>query len=706
MSISKLLFCYISLIISFAGCSDVPLDRYCISFDEKDSLAKECAEYMYNQTNRFAGGEFAVLGKTEDMRVKNVYLEIDETLDYDYSLDRWAPTRIKLKARNKETMYWLVNQLLKQTSREDKRLNTAALPPAWLDIDNSHTMKFAFEYREPYYAPNMEGDNSIFLGTNVVERDWGIWGHNLKNVLRQDARDDIYAKQQGLLRRNQYCFSGEETFRQIKAYIIDNYGDGTDLPTRFMILPNDNKVVCTCDYCKAKGNTADNATPAVSSLVVRLAGTFPKHTFFTSAYLTTTAAPKEKWPDNTGVMLSTINLPNGVVLQNQPEVLEFLQLMKRWKAVTPKIYIWDYASNFDDYLSPLPSTFSLKHQLQFYHAHGVTGVFLNASGYDYSSFDDVKTYIAAVLLMNPDIHIDELVKEYYRQYYPVSAEKLYANYLKFEKDNDIRRYYLYGNFAQTLETALIDMKAFKFFYEQVDTLRKLATGDELLRLNKLYAALNFTCLQYMYNKGSGKYGYAIKKDDELEVKPQLGKYIEGLELCRNYPDFKQYKEEGGSLEVYLAEWRRIQAESPYRNYLLDKDIKLISPLGEDYKTLYMLNDGVPGFAHDYLQGWWLYHGGDLHLQLDATSLKNGRLSMRFLVDKRHGMYAPMTVEIYNNNARYKVLDVPDDPMDETVHAVSVETEIDFSRIQVVRIKVQKNINPDCRSIACDEIRLY
>ena len=116
------------------------------------------------------------------------------------------------------------------------------------------------------------------MHVNHPDYDWGLWGHNLKKVVGDKATDAMFSIVDGKRNKNQFCFSSSELYDFVRAYILDLYGSGTDdYSERISIMPMDNKMACTCEACRQKGNTRDNATPAVTAFVTRLAKEFPKH---------------------------------------------------------------------------------------------------------------------------------------------------------------------------------------------------------------------------------------------------------------------------------------------------------------------------------------------------------------------------------------------------------------------------------------------
>ena len=214
-----------------------------------------------------------------------------------------------------------------------------------------------------------------------VDFDWGLWGHNLPRVVGGSADERVYALHDGTRDHSQFCFSSEQLYDRIVAYVVDNYGEGAaptapqtggleQAGTRFCIMPNDNAVVCQCEECRKAGNDSQSAMPAVARLLRRLAERFPHHSFFTTTYLTTRQAPQGSLPENTGVIISAIDLPLRYGTTQTEAWREFAAQVNAWKKVVRQVYVWDYMRNYDDYLTPFPVVGILRERLAAFQSVG------------------------------------------------------------------------------------------------------------------------------------------------------------------------------------------------------------------------------------------------------------------------------------------------------------------------------------------------
>jgi hypothetical protein len=395
------------------------------------------------------------------------------------------------------------------------------------------------------YTPSNTKEVQQALHTNHPDYDWGLWGHNLVKVIKDQLTTDMYATVDGKRTTKQLCFSSPELYKVVRNYIIDQYGYGNDnYSERISIMPMDNKLACTCSRCRAKGNTPGNATPAVTWFITKLAREFPHHQFFTSAYHTTKQAPSTVLPPNVGAFISSFPLPVQVDFSKSKGYKEFLSMVKAWKQKCDRIYVWDYERNFDDYLSPFPCLLAMQSRLELYSKLGVLGVFFNGSGDDYSAFDDMQTHVLAQLMNQPDLNVHKAVEAYFEQYYPITASILTDYYWGLEQhvrqSNCVLP--LYGSMQEMCQTYL-DANAFVAFRKKLDAASKETSGDERKRLNALLTALAYTQLE-LYRCG------LIAKDDDQEV--------EMREILKGHSEIKgmvNRDEAGHSIDDYLKLWK-------------------------------------------------------------------------------------------------------------------------------------------------------
>ncbi|WP_417363394.1 DUF4838 domain-containing protein [Galbibacter sp.] len=669
----------------------------------EDNLSRQWATYLYNHLNKRSTDKSKVL-RSDDLisshADKKLHLEVDPELEYDYCFSKKGDA-LRLRVKNKQVMLFVTYQLIESIGQTDPNIIVQDLPPAFINFSDQ-CRSFDFGYREPHLEPNTDAEYAAVLGANNLDDNWGIWGHNLHKVLVEDPA--IYARVDGASNKQQYCFSSLALYGQLKQYIGEQFGDGRKKPYWFMIAPNDNDLVCLCEQCLELGNTNQSATPAVGYLVNKLANEYPEHHFFTLAYRTTQKAPQDTWVANTGVFFTTIDLPKGITLEGVPKFYKWKKELGDWREMASQIYLWDYISNFDDYLSPLPILKGFQLQLASYKKAGVNGMFLNGSGYDYSPFDDVKTYVLSALMIDKDVDVEILVSRYLDKFYPKSSQLLINYYLELEDQYaEINTPWpLYGGFDQIAHTYL-HTDQFVCFYKALIALLPQTSGAEHLSLDKLITALSYTRLQIAYHQDLGEQGGLVSIANQLHLKSETKEVIERLKRHGKYKDMTNYREVYGSLHTYIDQWEKLEQHGLEPNLISQGDISFVSAADQAYQDASLLYDGLGGFVSDYHQGWVINRGDPWELAVQLPSGASSRvLEMRFLNIPKHGILAPEQVKISDGDQLLYTLV----PIKLTESLYRIRVAVDFpKKTTAVRISIFKSKVEGKSTVALDEIKL-
>ena len=631
-----------------------------------------------------------------------------------------------LRAKDERTMTWLIYQFIKMLGKEDKGISTDDLPPLLLSGRDT-VVTFPFEYRDLYMPTNQNIDMTYLLALNNLEIDWGLWGHNLSRVLGsngnlsfgfQNMDQELFAKgADGVVHQNQFCFSSDKLLDLTEKYIMDQYGDGSRVSYRMTISPADNDWVCVCRRCETAGNTRHNATPAVVQFVERLAARFPNHTFFIPGYSTTKALPDHHLPRNVGVFLSAIEYPRTWDSDNE-QSQKFFRELEQWQRITDNVYIWDYVSNFDDYLTPYPILYVMQERFRQYRKRGVKGLFLNGSGYFYSMQQEMYSFLLAHLLINPDADIDRMVREYYQDAMP-NVGQFYASVVMSMEQHARRsgsELPLYGGMEESLRTYLFERDFREFYSVFLRASAMEMTHRERVLYEKTRQFVSFSFLEMCRIHGLGSGGFAELVGDEWVVKPEVWAAVEDLKIMTPEEDLwiltdnedtsMDHMDRVNEAGVYVADYEN-EVELWLASNTWNDDLLLRHPLtvyyeGGSEKTT-KLTDAVAGISQNYHWGWQIYPQKDLVIELPANVFygKSGEFTMNFLNSERHRMSPPKSVEVWADGRSVGVLRREGlvDYVDEG-EKVTFKGAVAFSRPDKVELHV---IPSHTRNVGIDEI---
>lgn len=208
-----------------------------------------------------------------------------------------------------------------------------------------------------------------------------------------------------------------------------------DNPTVISVSQNDNYHYCRCPECVAfdarEGSPAGLMIDTVNQVAAAVEPEFPGVLVETLAYQYTRQAPKTVRPrGNVLVRLCSIECDFGRPLDD-PANADFYRDLEEWSRIAPQLAVWDYVSNFGNYLVPHPNLPVLGPNLRLFAAHQVVSVLEQG---DYQSprtgeLSALKTWVLSKLLWNPEADAGELVAEFLHGYYGAAAPQL-AEYLE------------------------------------------------------------------------------------------------------------------------------------------------------------------------------------------------------------------------------------------------------------------------------------
>lgn len=645
--------------------------------------------------------------------------------NYNYILLRVNPTQkdsfciyrkgnnITIQSSSRQNLLFAISDFFKKYTNLNYQTDTIAKDPFDANIEVSERFNYCssptFEYREPYYSSNFNPEFRAWNKTSYLELEWGIWGHNLPKILKEyQLPETVFAKVGKNRVKNQFCFTSESLYTFINKSVKNIY-DSDHALNKFMILPNDNAIVCTCSTCKAVGNTTKDAAPAVFTFLNKLAKDNKKSTFFTTAYISVKDVPIFDAEDNTGVFYSTIDIQKGIPLENTNDFKQFEKDIQKWRKYVNNVYIWDYTVNFDNYFDIYPVITTTQKNLNLYKKLGINGVFLHGSEYNYSTFQDLKATLFAKLLWNPGINIKEEIKKYFSEKYSKKLSEVLTNYYTFIDEAfyvSKKELSIYSGIDKTVKKYL-NPKVFFEFYDEFDSHTQNNKFDK--EYLKLATALTFLKLEIMRDYGLGSYGYGnLNNEREIIVKNEITNLLDNLTTYSRSAGLKTYNERNYKIKEYINSWRKsIYKNHKRKHYFYKKKFEVLSELDEDYTNVTVLNDGAFGL-NDYNTNWHISSVDDLTLKIDKKGVEKAKkITFSFLQDTKHHIYFPSSIEILdtdNKVIKKLKLQAVTTKLDTKEISIDLPQKLDDKQLpDDFIIKVNKHITSGKNALACDEI---
>lgn len=646
--------------------------------------------------------------KEADVKICLEIGKIEEDMYAWYSIF-WKQDTLIIRATSEKYLEFAVQQFSikflnyypfeDRVSEQKKKLAEIRIPK-----DFTETFKPAFEYREPYFTENSQENLRFAYQTHSLDLQWLIWGHNIRKHI--SITNDMLAEIDGKKNDEQLCFSSPQLLMSIENVLPKLISDNPKA-THVMLMPDDNAMSCTCTRCSALGNSKTNASPAVFSALNRLAKKFPKHTFFSTAYLSTHQPPSFSLESNAGVMISTMNFPKGIELEKSGRRKDISAYFSSWKSIAHTLYLWDYVVHFDHYMHSYPTILTTQKNLIWFSSLGVNGVFLHGNDESLSPFSDVKHFVYSQLLLNPKADAEHLIQLYFNHFYPNATEVLSSFYLDMERKNLLSNVSLdiYGGWQPSMRK-YVDVKTIQQVYTTLHNLLPKASLQEKERLEKLLLSLSYQLLEYRRILGFQSEGIATmdNKTKKAILRKDLGPYLDRFHKLAKSKKVAVISETQFTSEDFYRWWRNEIILKIHQNRLYDSKIDVKSTLDEDYNKPQFLNDGAIGLF-DYANNWLIQTVEPLDVVFEDVDLNQVQFfETSTLHHPRHRIYAPDQVKVSIGDKEYIAKETRRiATSDNLVSKVYYQVDISNAKGDKVRVSFQPKNEFSKFGMAVDEI---
>ncbi len=571
----------------------------------------------------------------------------------------------------------------------------------------------AFRYRQSYYPMSRDPEYLEWHHLHQFEDLWGVWGHSyFKFVPPKEyfpVHPEYFALVKGKRKPTQLCLSNEAVFKLTVEYLKKKMATNPDA-LYWSISPEDDIGYCSCDLCRKTDAEEGGPQGSLIRFVNRVAAQFPDKIITTLAYGYTSHPPlKTKPASNVYVMLSSIAVMRDKPFEQAPSAAGFRADLNGWAGLTSQLFVWDYTTQFTNYLAPFPDYANLQPNLQYLKTHMVQGVFEQGSGESYGDMSEYNSYIQAALLWNPSADIHLLTQTFCNGFYGTAGPFL-IEYLETMgavvraggKPLDI-----YGNPVNAYN-GFLTPEAIDKYSTLLDKAEAAVENDPvfLARVSTARLPLEYTVLQQSRFYGLEQHGYLVAAGAvstagtastgtasagtmsldpatagtngalvtaNFVVNPRWPARVERFVAECQKSGITEMSEGGAGPEAYEAEWKDIFARGWIKNNALQAKVTLVNPYVEDYpaKGAQTLTDGVQGYR-DFSYNWLCFYGVDMVATLDLGDAHPlSQVHLHFLNDPRHWIFLPKTVkvEVSADGTHYTSLGdhtFPDPPEDYTV----------------------------------------
>lgn len=183
---------------------------------------------------------------------------------------------------------------------------------------------------------------------------------------------------------------------------------------------------CECDSCKALkarfGNQeSGNWVWFINQIADAVRDEFPDKYVSTFAYEYGRTPPENIKPrDNVVIRLCSIEccFVHPISDPDCPENAKFYEDLKRWGELAPHLYIWDYTTDFRQYMGTLPNYYVFQDNIRAFRDNNAIGV-MEQGAYQTrgAEFGALKNYLLSKILWDPDCDVQAVIDDFIDGYY-------------------------------------------------------------------------------------------------------------------------------------------------------------------------------------------------------------------------------------------------------------------------------------------------
>jgi hypothetical protein len=451
-----------------------------------------------------------------------------------------------------------------------------------------------------------------------------------------EAHPEYYALRGGRRLTTQLCLSNEEVLRividSVRA-LFERYPESAIIS----VSQDDNTLYCQCEHCSAIDEEEASPSGSMIRFVNAVAEQFPHKMVSTLAYQYTRKPSRTRPAPNVLITLCSIECDRSKPIAEGCS--DFATDLKGWKELTENIRIWDYTTQFTNFLAPFPNLHTLHPNIHLFRDSHAKWIFEQHS-HQPSELFELRSYVTAQLLWNPDQNPDLLIESFCEAYYqeaaPFIVEYIHTIHGEIQQVPEFFLF-LYGDPSQGFDSFLRPelLSNYDNLFSQAED--AVSQNPEVLeRVKKARLSTHYAILE------ASRKGLTEEYRLSPLVRSRLGKF---KDICQN-ANITMMNETRFSVEEYIHSYDKALDRSVLPNKAANKPVVLVTQpkkyAGEDPQTL---TDGSLG-GNSFYANWLGFEGNDMEAVIDLEQIESiSYVHTAFLKVTNHIVFFPEEVEI-------------------------------------------------------------
>ena len=662
----KKLFFIISFLIFSCSENKVSIDIPTLSKYNIISDYSDVADTLNVYLNKSVGISLEI----SDKQKKRSIILVEKTdLNKDFISIDYKDSLITISANNKRNLYYATYDFI------EKFLNVNWLSTDFTYYEDLKSINFPknysyyFEppvltrtvhsklfYKDSVFADKLKVTNEAFP-RYVPSARVHTFHRFLPYEVFYDKNPEYYALRNGKRLPTQLCLTNTDVLKIVKDSVNSFFNKSPNSDV-ISVSQDDNTQYCQCDKCSKIDNQEGSPAGTMIHFVNAVAESFPNKTISTLAYQYTRKPPKVKPIENVLITLCSIECNRSVPIELGCK--DFSSDLKGWSQLTDNIRIWDYTTQFTNFLAPFPNWGTIKPNINLFVDNNAKWIFEQHSNNDSELFE-LRSYIMAKLLWNPNLDFQMLLNEFNNKYYGNGGKYIseYVNSIQNQIDNTSFFLFLYGDPSQGFDSFLSPENLLNYDILFNKALSSVELDSEYYkRILRSKISIDYAVLESYRKNFSDLYQLTKTENDIKSINPKLIRRLNAFSKTCNDNDITLMNEMGFTVSDYIVNYRKALKTAIKENLASFKDVTLLTVpkkyANEDPKVL---TDGALG-GNSFYSNWLGFEGNNLNAVVDLGELKEIKsLSMNFLQVTNHIVFFPVQVEFFysDDNLKWKSL---------------------------------------------------
>ncbi|MDP4679909.1 MAG: DUF4838 domain-containing protein [Cyclobacteriaceae bacterium] len=470
--------------------------------------------------------------------------------------------------------------------------------------------------------------------------------HFMPKEMYYDDHPEYYALRGERRVPTQLCLTNKDVLK-IVTDTVRAILSGNPASNVISVSQDDNQQYCQCSSCEAIHEQEKAPSGSMIAFVNEVAKSFPDVTISTLAYQYTRKAPKYIKPeDNLLITLCSIECDRSASIDEKCK--EFATDLEAWGNITDNVRIWDYTTQFTNYLAPFPNIHTLQPNIQLFRDNNAKWIFEQHSS-NPSELFELRSYLTAKLLWDPELSLDSVMSDFLTGYYE-EAGGLVGNYIhtiheEVQKDSTFFLF-LYGDPSQAFDSYLRPglLKQYDSWFNEAEVL-VAAKPEVLKRVKRARLGVDYAILEA--SKQNKEDWLTLVQQDESgnNLTPELlTKRLYAFEETCKISGITAMNEMRFTVDEYLDIYKRTVDRALNKNIAKNKPVELLTkPKKYANENPQTITDGALGGANFYAN-WLGFEGNDMEAIIDLEEVSEiHKISTAFLQVVNHIVFFPESV---------------------------------------------------------------